>query len=92
MKLELKLGNIHCAGCASALEEILSNVGGVEKCSLNFISNILTLEIQNKNHKTEIMMKIILIIFCVISVLENLMYFSLKPAISKITPIIPNSK
>ena len=51
MKLEYKLGKVHCAGCASALEEILSKLDGVEKCSLNFISNLLVLEIENKNHK-----------------------------------------
>lgn len=51
MKLEYKLGRIHCAGCASALEEILSKIDGVEKCSLNFISNLLVIEIDNKNHK-----------------------------------------
>ena len=51
MRLEYKLGKVHCAGCASALEEILSKLEGVEKCSLNFISNLLVLEIENKNHK-----------------------------------------
>ena len=51
VKLEYKLGKIHCAGCASALEEIISRVDGVEKCSLNFITNMLTLEVDNKNHK-----------------------------------------
>ncbi|MBQ9790087.1 MAG: cadmium-translocating P-type ATPase [Clostridia bacterium] len=51
MKLEYKLGRIHCAGCAQALEEILSKVEGVESVSLNFISNMVCFEIQSKNHK-----------------------------------------
>ena len=51
MKLEYKLGNVHCAGCASALEEILNKTDGVKSASLNFINNMLILDIENKDHK-----------------------------------------
>ena len=51
MKLEYKLGKIHCAGCASALEELISQVEGVNNCSLNFITNYLIVEVDEKNHK-----------------------------------------
>jgi len=50
MKLEYKLGRIHCAGCASSLEELISKVNGVEHVSLNFISNNLVIEISKQNH------------------------------------------
>ncbi len=51
MKLEYKLGRIHCAGCAQALEEILSKVQGVKRVGLNFISNVVTFEIEDKNRR-----------------------------------------
>lgn len=50
MKLEYRLGNVHCAGCASALEEILQKIEGVKSASLNFISNLLVLEINDHGH------------------------------------------
>ena len=44
MKIEYKLGRVHCAGCAQSLEEILSSTDGISNVSLDFISSNLVVE------------------------------------------------
>ena len=51
MKKFLKLDHLHCAGCAVALQDKLSKVPGVNKAEINFVSRIVTLEIDGKDHK-----------------------------------------
>lgn len=51
MKKELKLSQVHCAGCAANLEEKVREVKGVKTASLDFISKTLSLDVETKNHK-----------------------------------------
>ena len=66
MKLEYRLGNVHCAGCASALEEILQKIEGVKSASLNFISNLLVLEINDHGSYCHLFLRTLgLLTFCI---------------------------
>ena len=47
MKKQYRLQNMHCAGCANALEQKISQTDGVKLAQVNFITKILTLEIEN---------------------------------------------
>lgn len=51
MKKELKLSQIHCAGCAANLEAKVKEVKGVKNASLDFISKTLSLDVESKTHK-----------------------------------------
>ena len=42
---------MHCAGCADALEHKIGEIEGVKADQVNFITKILTLEIENENHE-----------------------------------------
>ena len=44
MKKQYKLLNMHCAGCADALEQKLKTLDGVKAVQVNFITKILTFE------------------------------------------------
>lgn len=57
MKKVFKLGYIHCAGCSVALQDKISKVENVKSAQINFVTRIVTVEIENKNHK-ETMQKI----------------------------------
>ena len=49
MKRQYRLLNVHCASCADALEQKLNEIEGVKLARVNFITKILTLEVDNKN-------------------------------------------
>ena len=51
MKIEYKLGRIHCAGCAQSLEEILSSTDGIDSVSLDFISGNMVVESSSMKKK-----------------------------------------
>lgn len=51
MKIEYKLGRIHCAGCAQSLEEILSSTDGIDSVSLDFISGNMVVESNSMKKK-----------------------------------------
>lgn len=57
MKTVFKLGYIHCAGCSVALQDKISKVENVKSAQINFVTKIVTLEIENKNVK-ETMQKV----------------------------------
>lgn len=57
MKKVFKLGYIHCAGCSVALQDKISKVENVKSAQINFVTRIVTLEIENKNAK-ETMQKV----------------------------------
>ncbi len=57
MKKVFKLGYIHCAGCSVALQDKISKVENVKSAQINFVTRIVTLEIENKNVK-ETMQKV----------------------------------
>ena len=47
MKKQFRLENMHCAGCANALEEKISALENVKVARVNFITKILSLEVEN---------------------------------------------
>ena len=47
MKKQFRLENMHCAGCANALEEKISTIKSVKTARVNFITKILSLEVEN---------------------------------------------
>lgn len=51
MKKVFKLGYIHCAGCSVALQDKISKVENVKNAQINFVTKIVTIEIENKNAK-----------------------------------------
>ena len=51
MKKVFKLGYIHCAGCSVALQDKISKVENVKSAQINFVTRLVTVEIENKNHK-----------------------------------------
>ncbi len=51
MKKTFKLGYIHCAGCSVALQEKISKVPNVNSAQINFVTRIVTLDIESKNAK-----------------------------------------
>lgn len=51
MKRQYRLLNMHCAGCADALEQKLNEIEGVKVAQVNFITKILTLDVENNNHE-----------------------------------------
>lgn len=51
MKRQFRLLNVHCAGCADALEQKLNEIEGVKVAQVNFITKILTIEVENANHE-----------------------------------------
>jgi len=48
MKKQFRLLNMHCAGCADALEHKISEVSGVNVAQVNYITKILTLEVEKE--------------------------------------------
>lgn len=54
MKKQYKLLNLHCAGCADALEYKISQVNGVKISKVNFFTKILTIQVENENHEETI--------------------------------------
>lgn len=57
MKKVFRLGYIHCAGCSVALQDKISKVENVKSAQINFVTRIVTVDMENKNHK-ETMQKI----------------------------------
>lgn len=51
MKKVFKLGYIHCAGCSVALQDKISKLENVKSAQINFVTRIVTVEIDNKNSK-----------------------------------------
>ncbi len=51
MKKFLKLDHLHCAGCAVALQDKINKVQGVNSAEINFVSRIVTLDIDSKDYK-----------------------------------------
>ena len=51
MKKVFKLGYIHCAGCSVALQDKISKVENVKSAQINFVTRIVTVEMENKNSK-----------------------------------------
>lgn len=47
-KIELKIEGMHCNGCSTRLEKILSNTKGVKKAVVNFENKIATIEYDSK--------------------------------------------
>ena len=52
MKKSYKVTGIDCANCAAKLEEKLQKINGVEKLSLNFMTQKLTLTAADENFGT----------------------------------------
>ena len=44
MKRTFKLDELDCANCAAKMEEAVSRIPGVTKCSINFMAQKMTLE------------------------------------------------
>ncbi|MBQ7453415.1 MAG: heavy metal translocating P-type ATPase [Clostridia bacterium] len=51
MKKKFRLLNMHCAGCANALEGKIAEIEGVKMAQINYATKILTLEVENENHE-----------------------------------------
>ena len=51
MKKVFKLGYLHCAGCSVALQEKISKLENVKDVQINFVTKIVTLDIESKNSK-----------------------------------------
>lgn len=54
LKKELKLNGLNCANCAAKIEKEISNIDGVQKANVDFISKNLVIEIKNKNNAKDI--------------------------------------
>lgn len=54
LKKELKLNGLNCANCAAKIEKEISNIDGVQKANIDFISKNLVIEIKNKNDAKDI--------------------------------------
>ncbi|MBQ7578967.1 MAG: heavy metal translocating P-type ATPase [Clostridia bacterium] len=54
MKKQFRLENMHCAGCANALEQKISDCEHVKVAKVNFITKILSLEIENEESEETI--------------------------------------
>lgn len=52
MKKVFKLENLDCAACANKMEEAIKKVKGVEEVSVNFMTQKLKLELDEKNYDT----------------------------------------
>ena len=52
MKKVFKLGYIHCAGCSVALQDKISKVENVKSAQINFVTRLVTVEIENRDSKT----------------------------------------
>lgn len=57
MKKIFKLGYIHCAGCSVALQDKICKVENVKSAQINFVTKLVTVDIEYKNSK-ETMRKI----------------------------------
>ncbi len=51
MKKDIKLSRIHCAGCAENLEDKIREVDGVLSASVDFVSKVASVEVENKGAK-----------------------------------------
>ena len=45
MKKTYKMQNLDCANCAAKMENAISKIDGVESCSISFMAQKLTLEV-----------------------------------------------
>ena len=57
MKKEIKLSRIHCAGCAENLEQKVAEVDGVNSVHIDFLTRVVTIDIQ-PSHSKEIIKKV----------------------------------
>jgi Cd2+/Zn2+-exporting ATPase len=55
--LKIKLSGLHCAGCASKIEDRVSKLDYVEVSNLNFTKQILNIQISDSNRESEIFHK-----------------------------------
>ena len=54
-KKELLLEGLDCANCAAKIEEQVKKVGGVSDASLNFVTKVLTINIDNNGHQEDVL-------------------------------------
>ena len=57
MCLKLKIKGLDCANCANELERAIENIDGVDKVNINFITEKMELEYDDKNEE-EILKKV----------------------------------
>jgi len=57
MKCEFKIKGLDCANCAAELERAISKIKGVEKATISFMTEKMTLELEDENSE-EIMKEI----------------------------------
>ena len=52
MKKIIKLENLDCANCATNMENAINKVEGVENATVNFMTQKIKLELDEKNYDT----------------------------------------
>lgn len=52
MKKIIKLENLDCANCATKMENAINKVEGVENATVNFMTQKIKLELDEKNYGT----------------------------------------
>ena len=57
MKKKFKVENLDCAHCAAKMEEAIKNIPGVTDASMNFMTQKLTLELEDDVNVEEIVDK-----------------------------------
>ena len=51
MKKVYKLQDLDCANCAAKIEDAIGKIAGVEKASVSFLSQKMTIEAQDFDHE-----------------------------------------
>ncbi len=51
MKKVYKLQDLDCANCAAKMEEAVSKIAGVQKASVNFLTQKMTIEAEEGEHQ-----------------------------------------
>ncbi len=59
MEINLKIGNMHCAGCASRIENRLSNLEGVNRVEVNFATEVAHVSFERELVKEDIILSAI---------------------------------
>ena len=49
MKKVIAMQDLDCANCAAKMEQAIRKIGGVQSCSINFMLQRMTLEIDDNN-------------------------------------------
>lgn len=52
MECKFKIEGLDCANCASALERAINKVKGVEKATISFMSEKMTIKLDEENKKS----------------------------------------